>query len=42
MTFFHLRHPKKSRGFSGVSAAASGGGHFNHGLLGRLRGDLYT
>ena len=33
MTFFHVRHPQKSRGFSGVSAAASGGGHFIHGLL---------
>jgi hypothetical protein len=33
MTFFHLRHPQKSRGFSGVFAAASSGGHFIHSLL---------
>ena len=32
-TFFHLRHPQKSQGFSGMSAAASSGGHFVHSLL---------
>ena len=31
----HVRHSQKSRGFSGVSAAASSGGPFIHSLLTR-------
>ena len=42
MIFFHLRHPQKSQGFSGMSAAASSGGHFVHSLLGGQRTYLTT
>jgi len=34
MTFFHFGLPQKSRGFSGLSNAASSGDHSIHSLLG--------
>jgi hypothetical protein len=39
MTFFPLRHPQKSQGFSGVSSAASGGEHVIHSLLTGLQAE---